>query len=362
MQQKANNTILIAPLDWGLGHATRCVPIIKLLQQQQCTIIVAATGNHKALLQQEFANLTYIDVPNYNITYGSNTINSILKTIPNILAVNKAIKAENKWVQQVVVDWGISIIISDNRYGVWHPKCTNIFITHQLQPKSFLFAFGEKLVRNYLYSHINKFSYCWVFDAANEQSLAGKLSHPGLMPTIPVTYIGVHTRLSYNPLPIVYKAAVILSGPEPQRSILEQKIIKQLQHCTHKIIMVRGLPITNMPLVSSNNNITIHNYLPSALLNTIINQSEFIISRSGYTSVMDLLLLRKKCIFIPTPSQSEQQYIATYLQHQNLCMAYSQSKFDINTALQNANAYAYVTYTPNANNVLQQCITNLLAH
>jgi uncharacterized protein (TIGR00661 family) len=326
--------VLIAPLDWGLGHATRCIPIIYELLNQHCEVVIAANGTHEKVLAEEFPKLQIIDVPNYNVTYAKSKIGTVIKLANNYKRIKKVIATEHEWLKKIVVDYAIEVVISDNRYGLWHQLIPCYFITHQLFIKSGLFHLGEDFMQKENYNHINYFTACWVPDEAGEVNFGGALSHPKKMPTIPVKYIGALTRLQNKKLPILYKAAIVLSGPEPQRTVLENIMIKELEMQDEKIILVRGLPNEQLQLSVKKENVTVLNYANAATLNEIIMQSDRIICRSGYTSVMDYLSLDRKCIFIPTPGQGEQEYLATYLPLHHNCISFSQNKFDLKKALQ----------------------------
>lgn len=325
-------SILIAPLDWGLGHTTRCIPIINKLLHLNCRVIVAATGIRKQLLLKAFPSLLIIPIPDYNIVYGKNRWSTVIKIVAQFGKMKKAIKAENIWLQDVVKQYSIDIVISDNRYGLYNEQAVTVFITHQLQPKSLLGSLGENFIQKKLYRYINKFNQCWVMDEEGENNIAGSLSHPTKMPSIPCFYIGITTRLQPLDIAVKKKVLVILSGPEPQRTILENKILGQLNNTSIKATIIRGVEDKNTVSIS-NTNATIYNLVDMETLNILIAESEFVICRSGYTSIMDLLLLHKKCIFIPTPAQTEQEYLATYLANKNLCIFYSQEDFNITEAL-----------------------------
>jgi uncharacterized protein (TIGR00661 family) len=359
LQKFSQKKVLIAPLDWGLGHTTRCIPIIAMLLKQNYKVLIAANGIRKEIVLQEFPQVECITMPDYNINYGKNKAQTIIKLFGQINKIQKSIKEEQKWLQEITKQYSIDIIISDNRYGLYHPTIPCTFITHQLKPKSIFLGFGESFLQKKLYTYINKFTECWVMDEAGENNLAGTLSHPSKLPTIPTKYIGVTTRLKKEQKAIKHKATIILSGPEPQRTIVENKIVKQLQTCNEKIVLIRGVQNAN-EIPMHNKNIIVHQLLSVTHLNEIINESEFIICRSGYTSVMDLLLLQKKCIFIPTPAQTEQEYLANYLQQKNYALYFTQDKFNIELALQKASAFDYKKFVPSQSNPLEKAIQALL--
>ncbi len=341
MQENLNiKRILISPLDWGLGHATRCIPIIKTLIQHGYEVIVAAEGSAQHLLQLEFPSITILPIRGYRISYASSKRWLPLKIVQQIPKIISTIQYEHRWLQQAVAKHHIDLVISDNRYGLYTTVCPCIFITHQLTikaPNRWL----EKMMQFISYRYINKFTACWVPDIANDRNVAGILSHPQQMPAIPVHYIGLLSRFSINTsLEKKYAVCILLSGPEPQRSILEEKILQGLSQIKEKVILVRGKPGSNeqLPTIA---NVTIYNHLAEKELALAIQSSEYIISRSGYTTVMELLMLQKKSILIPTPGQTEQEYLAQQLMQQQWCYSISQDAFDITKALEQAAQFRY---------------------
>jgi len=334
-----NIKILVAPLDWGLGHATRCVPLIKYLVDRGCTVILAAEGSQKKLLQLEFPDLIVESLEGYNISYAKNKNWFSLKIIIQLPKILRAISKEHKWLKTIVTKQNINAIISDNRYGLWHPTLPVAFITHQLGIKTSL-SKAENIIKKIHYKLINRFSCCWVPDFEGQPNLAGELSHPKDLPSIPVKYLGAISRFEKNGLKEEYDAVIILSGPEPQRSVFENKILQEIVHYNGKLMLVRGLP-GNVSIIPSVNNIEIVNHLPAKELEIVFEKSKFVISRSGYTTVMDILKLSKKSILIPTPGQTEQEYLATHLHKQNWCMMMLQEEFNLQAALTAAATFKY---------------------
>jgi UDP-N-acetylglucosamine transferase subunit ALG13 len=220
----------------------------------------------------------------------------------------------------------------------------------------------ERLLQKKNYSYINRFTECWVLDEEGENNLAGELSHPEKKPAIPLRYIGPLSRfenindLLHSPVGEAKDhLLVILSGPEPQRSILENKIIKDIAHYAGTATIARGLPGT-ATIIPSTNSIKFYNHLPTKELNKEMNQAEYIISRSGYSTVMDVTKLQKKSILIPTPGQTEQEYLAWYLQDKKIAVSISQNSFSLSSALQSAKTFSYEVYNIKNENKLQQVI------
>ena len=250
MTSLAGKKLLVAPLDWGLGHATRCVPVIRDLLNNNCEVWLACEGAQEKLLREEFPFLSFLPLKGYRIKYGKSGLTSkILFQVPSIL---RSIKEENKWLKEQVSKYGFDAVISDNRYGLYHEKIFSIFITHQLCIKSSLGRWSEKLLQHWNYNFINRFRECWVPDEEGENNLAGELSHPVQLPVIPTKYIGPLSRFVRQPADSIGEKKnideikdhllIILSGPEPQRTILENRVIDQIVNYPATATIVRGLP------------------------------------------------------------------------------------------------------------------------
>lgn len=325
----------MAPLDWGLGHATRCVPIVKELLNAGFKVIIAAEGDQKILLQEEFPNLEIVYLKGYRLKYGSTKLFTILKIIIQIPKILISINRENKWLGNIINIKHLDAVIADNRFGLHNRKIISVFITHQLCIKTSLGKVADRLVQKMNYYFINRFNYCWVPDLAGEKNLAGALSHPVLQPRTEILYTGFLSRITKQPLPLTNQLLILLSGPEPQRSIFERLLLQQLNNYIHPVILVRGLPgaVDN---ISATPLLTIYNYLSGPALQRIINQSGIIISRSGYSTIMDVLPKGKKCILIPTPGQAEQEYLANYLAGTNYACTGVQHNFNLTELIANA--------------------------
>jgi hypothetical protein len=172
-------------------------------------------------------------------------------------------------------------------------------------------------------------------------NIAGILSHPKQLPAIPVQYIGPLARLKApdTQMSIQYKWLILLSGPEPQRSILEDLLIQVINTVQHPVLLVRGLPLETTEFTVPPH-CKVINHVPANDLQLLFAQSEYVISRSGYTTVMEILALQKKSILIPTPGQTEQEYLARHLMQQHWCYSFEQHE-DAAQHLQQAQSFAY---------------------
>lgn len=320
--------ILVAPLNWGLGHSTRCIPIINALLAHGHQPFIASDGIALALLQKEFPNLPSFELPSYKITYAEKGKNFKIKMIWDSPKVLKAMAKEKKAVKQLVKDHDLDGIISDNRLGVFYKKVPCVFITHQLNVLSGNTTWMSSKAHQKI---IKKFTACWVPDVDGKPNLTGKLGHLKKS-NINIKYLGPLSRFEKMDIPEVYDLMVLLSGPEPQRTLLEEKLLKALQLFKGNVLFVKGKieeQQAKAEMEIQQGNITLVNFMQSQELQQALNQSAKVLCRSGYTTVMDLAKLEKKAFFIPTPGQYEQEYLAKRLQKQKLVPYAKQDGFTL---------------------------------
>ncbi|CAN5607913.1 glycosyltransferase [soil metagenome] len=354
--------ILIAPLDWGLGHATRCVPIIYALLAKGCPVLIASSGPQETLLRAEFPQLTYLQLNGYAVAYSKKRL--MIRLATQLFKLKNAIKAEHRWLEQIIAIHKIDWVISDNRYGLWSENIPCTFITHQLHVQMPpVFKWTENLIQVQLYDHIAHFSACWVPDLPDEdRGLSGQLGHPVKKPNIPNWYLGWLSRFNLQEEQLTFpsKCLIILSGPEPQRTLLENILLKQLVHSKEKIILLRGLP-NEKSLPSLPPNIVVYNHLPAPQMQQAFKQCEYLVSRSGYSTLMDAYTLQKKCIFIPTPGQTEQEYLGKRLAEKKMALVYKQDHFNLVTALKEAGSFDFHFPLNSTNNLLEMAVDNFMA-
>lgn len=316
--------ILVAPLNWGLGHATRCIPIIRGLLQQQLTPVIASDGIALDLLKKEFPELETIELPAYNIRYSKKGYWFKLKLLKDSPKLMNAVNAEKKLIKSIVETHNIDGIISDNRLGIYNKQVPSVFITHQLQVLSGNTTWLSTKLHQKV---ISKFDECWVPDTNGEPNLSGKLGHTNHY-FIPTKYIGPLSRFTKSEVDSKYDVMVLLSGPEPQRTMLEEKLLVELKGYNGKVLFVKGV-VENEQTVTESDGMTIYNFMTSDLLEKALNESKMVLSRSGYTTIMDLAKLGKKAFFIPTPGQFEQEYLAKRLTDLGLVPSCKQDDFTL---------------------------------
>ena len=336
--------VLLAPLNWGLGHASRCVPLVQRLLDEGHEVVLGGDGESLTLLRKHFPKLRYVYLAPLNLRYskGQRQVWAILKALPRLIAwvikdhiLLKALLREEHFDQ----------IISDNRFGLYLNRPTTnealtgpttIYITHQLHimlPKGWKLA--EPLA-SYLHARIyTHFDKVWIPDYEDrEQSLAGDLSHPRQFKIqnskFKINYLGPLSRFSlstvnYQLSTVNYDTIAVLSGLEPHRTLLEQELVSRFADKEEKVLIVQGLP--NKPNTRiKRGNITIVPYLNDDELASALLGAKHIIARSGYSTIMDLHalgLLKKsnhqssiinhQLELLPTPGQPEQEYLATWI-------------------------------------------------
>lgn len=333
--------ILIAPLDWGLGHATRCIPVIRCLIDKGCEVTIAASGATALLLQENFPDLPQLPLAGYEITYsrnGGTFVAKILAQIPKILG---AIRRERQWLRETQARHHFDLVISDNRYGLKINGLRSVIMTHQLNIITGFGTGADWLMRKLHYRILEKFDECWIVDVQENSGLAGKLSHPHHIPSN-ARYAGLLSQLRpAGPAQVQNnKVLILLSGPEPMRGILEEALFLQAASATgHHFHIVAGNPSgtarTDLPA-----HITYATHANAEELADALSDAQLVICRSGYSTLMDLVVFEKKALLIPTPGQSEQEYLAGYLQMQGVALSRQQAALNLNKDITEALAYS----------------------
>ena len=317
-------SVLVAPLNWGLGHATRCIPVINQLKSSGFTPIIASDGIALELLKKEFPNLTHYELPGIDIQYAKKGVWFKFKLFTQLNQLNKCIRKEQTVLKQIIEAENLVGIISDNRLGLFHAKIPCVIISHQLNVLS---GNTTWLTSRMHMQFLKKYNQCWVPDLEDDPNLSGRLGHVQTK-DLTVKYVGVLSRFTKRKVAIEIDILIVLSGPEPQRTLLEELLIEKLKDEPQKIVMVRG-KIEDVQKRSKIGNITVFNFAKAKVLEELILKSELVVARSGYTTLMDLAKLDKKAFFIPTPGQTEQEYLANRLEGKRIAPYIEQHKFEV---------------------------------
>ncbi|PIP54746.1 MAG: hypothetical protein COS14_12800 [Bacteroidetes bacterium CG02_land_8_20_14_3_00_31_25] len=350
MKRKLN--ILVCPLNWGLGHASRDIPIISEFVKREHNVIIAGSENPIEIIRTEFPNLKFVKFSGFNISYPNNG-SFVFYFLLRIRVLLWRIFKEHIQLKKIIIEQKIDVVISDNRYGLWNKNVYSIFITHQINIKiPIKCKLLEHIVNSINHYFINKYDLCWVPDFEKPPFLAGELSHKKNK-LKNIAYTGLLSKFLNYPAPKnnnekKFEIVAIISGPEPHRTFFENILTVQFQTIKKSCLIVNGTPlkITKTNVIG---NVEIVSHLSTNDLYNVINNSKYIVSRAGYTTIMDLIALKRTAILVPTPGQTEQEYLADYYSEKKMFLKMIQKKFDINEALKNINKYSPIIYNENCN-------------
>lgn len=322
--------VIICPLPWGLGHVTRCIPIALQLQQNRYSIYFALMKGHEEMVRKELPNASYIPFPGFKISYTKKKF-LLLKLLLQLPMLVTAIIKEHLVIKKLVSRYKIDTIISDNRYGCYCRNTYNIFITHQLSPHLSHFKFIRPLINHIIGILVKKFDQCWIPDDPMH-NLSGILSQTSLKLT-DIQFVGIMSRFSIiepeipDLLPVFCWIAVI-SGPEPQRSIFETIVFQNFKETHKTCLIIRGKP-DELDKPIKTGNVWMISYLSSAMLKHLLLTTPFIVCRSGYSSIMDLMALKRPGLLVPTPGQTEQEYLGKYVSNKGYFTFQEQEKINL---------------------------------
>lgn len=326
--------VLVCPLNWGLGHATRDISIIKHLLEAGHLVSIAGEEPVTTLLKEEFPNLPFFELPGYKIKY-SKSDSQVLQMLYQFPTIVWWTMKEHFLLRSLLKKYPHDVVISDNRYGVWNSKVENIFVTHQLYVQTANDnRFIERIVWRLIRNQIKHFNQCWIPDNEPPHDLAGDLVYKKRFPqnAILIGAISRFEKITLQEQTPIYDLMAIISGPEPHRTMFEQRVIDQAETHGIKTLVVGGTPAAQMQKQQSPY-ITWQHHLPTAKMVEAISQSKRIICRSGYSGIMDFVFLDKPAIFVPTPGQTEQEYLCRYLSEKIGLVYAEQGSFDLKELL-----------------------------
>jgi len=343
-----SKTAVVCPLDWGLGHASRCIPVVFALQNAGYKVVVAADGLPLKFLREELGSkVEYHVLPGRTIRYqksGSLLFALARQAFPFL----KAVWDEHHAINRLIENTKATMVVSDNRYGLFTRRAKTVIISHQLfvmMPPAFKWA--EPLVWRGLQFVLNRFDHCWVPDNEDFPNLSGKLSHRAGVPSNS-RFVGPLSRFSLvdpaqfiNPLPSDFPLQyylVVLSGPEPQRSIFEEMLTQQFSALRLPVVMALGKP--GGKVLSYSGNMIKVSHLNTSEMAFLLKNCQLVVCRSGYSSLMDLAVFGKKALLVPTPGQTEQEYLAEYLKESGQAFCVPQAELSLQLHLDEAMQYS----------------------
>ncbi|MBK6627295.1 MAG: glycosyltransferase [Flavobacteriales bacterium] len=320
--------VLVAPLDWGLGHAARCVPVVRALRARGAHPVLAADAGPLALLRAEFPELEHVRLPGITVRYaaGGSQFWSMARQLP---AMVRSVAAERAAFDRIAADLRLDAVISDQRFGVRSAQLPSVLITHQLFPFT---PFAQSALRRLNLQHVSRFDRCWVMDEPAVPGLAGELSHGTRLPPN-VRYIGPVSRMAEGAgTPRSdHRVVAVISGPEPQRTLLEAILLEQLATLPGEHLLVQGLP--QRPGTRRVGRVDVVGHLTGEALREALLGASLIVSRSGYTTLMDLAALGRSALIIPTPGQHEQEYLGRLHARTGRFLVQQQRAIDLAAAL-----------------------------
>jgi hypothetical protein len=308
------------------------IPLARSLLAMNNNIFIGSGEAHLLFFKNEFPGLTYIHFPGFRMRFSRYLPQYliIIFKIPDLIfhAIREHIR-----LKKIIKDYSIDIVISDSRIGLWNPEIKTVFVLHIPRipfPKKFRFLefIGIPLSRFV----IKKYSYCYIPDLEGDLNVSGRLSHGFKLPAN-LRYIGILSRFSEsgstdNTNELNNYCTVILSGPEPQKGILKHKLTEILNARNKPAVMLEGKPGAN-PDKNITGYVKFVSHLPDGEMRDLILGSENIITRSGYTTIMELISLNRSALLIPTPGQTEQEYLAEYLSGKGWFRTVPQKKLDV---------------------------------
>jgi uncharacterized protein (TIGR00661 family) len=332
-ESRSSKNILITPLGWGLGHAARMIPLALKLKEMNHNITIAGNKDCLALFRKETKGFNLIMFSGFTMRYSRYFPSYVTILVRLPLLIYHSFREHFK-IKNLIAENKIDIIISDNRFGCWNNSVKSVYVTHQLRILfPFPFRFIEPLGIAFHRGIIKKYDSCFIPDFPGEINISGDLSHNMILPPN-VRYIGLLSRfVSGSNTPKKNKDSIpyitiILSGPEPQKSILRKKLIDLLKLTSLKAFVFEGKPgIENKN--EKDIRIISMNHLPLIQMRDIITGSKNIICRAGYTTIMEMMSLKQTALLIPTPGQTEQEYLAGYLSRKGWFSFASQNENNI---------------------------------
>lgn len=303
--------VLIAPLNWGVGHAARCIPVIRQLLSEGKEVHIASDGVALSLLKSYFPKVTFHELNDLNITY-TKSVPLYLKFPVIAWRLIKGYRHDRRKVELLQARENFDIIISDSRFGAYSKKAKSYIIIHQLRLSNFGGKPTEWIAQQIIKRLLKPFETCLIPDHEGTNNLTGAISRP--IDGIPYLYTKPLSRFPIDgvelPLPR-YNILVIVSGPEPQRTKFENIILKLAASSSKNIMLFRGTK--SAPEINTVPNIKVFDFAGDSMFQSLVHNCDLIITRAGYSTIMDLYALKKGAVLVPTPNQPEQEYLAKWL-------------------------------------------------
>lgn len=332
-EKSGSRKVLVAVLNWGLGHATRTISVIHQLRLMKCEVVIASSGIAGEVLRQEFPDCVYRALPDYEVNYAGGFMRAVLR---QSFKIWRAIRSEHREFSAIVKSEQPDLIISDNRYGCYAPDIPSIFICHQ--PNIPILFFRSLAVRFHS-SFLKKFNEVWIPDLPGSV-LSGDLSKA--VSNLKLRFVGPLSRFEWVNHQLKgekWYVMGVVSGPEPDRTRFEQRLLHAMMDSGKRCLLVTGIPARS---TSEKGSVTILGHLPADQFLQEMNSSRAVIGRSGYSSILDYAVTGVRAILVPTPGQPEQEYLATRASEMKYAVTQSEDAINLENgivALQEINGF-----------------------
>ena len=374
--------ILVAPLDWGLGHATRCVPIVKEFLRQGAEVELAVVKANAGFFREVFPELRQRVAPGYNVVYPKYGFNMALWLLKNSAHLNAVMRYEKRYAEEMVERHGYDVLFSDNRFAFFSKKAYSVYMTHQRRiafppAVAALEGVGVRWHR----ARMRNFDEVWVPDVESAPGYAGALSHlpslRGAENAPKVKFVGPLSRfdevvgslktsgLDAGELPAgslkagKYRVVAVISGVEPARTQFENRLRDILRDVPGNHLMILGKPQAPRRRWTEGN-IEFVTHLPTGDFASAVRNADWVISRGGYSTVMDMAYLGAKCVFVPTPGQYEQVVLARDLATAGYAVSIPANRLSVESLLDAFNKNVALP-RPESSGVLENAVKDLFS-
>jgi uncharacterized protein (TIGR00661 family) len=321
--------VIYAVCSWGLGHATRSLPVIRKLIDENNNITIISNGRSLDLLKKELGNaIDYIDIPDYPMLLSENSRQFMAKSVIYWPVFIRKMQSGLSKVTKMLKNMNCDVIVSDGRYDVYSKKIPSFFISHQIRIMNPLrirmFETGSEIFNMFFFK---RFVGVIVPDYKDD-NLSGDLSHNlRKIDENKIHYIGVLSDFKKKKTKKDIDYLISITGPEPQRSFLQEKLLSQINNLNGNIVITLGK--TEIKDKHINDNITTYSFLKKQEREDLLNRAKLIISRTGYSTILDLAVIGAKALMTPTPGQVEQVYLSEYHNKKGTFFSVDQEKINL---------------------------------
>lgn len=332
-------------LSWGIGHATRSLPIIRRLVGLRHDVIVSSSGRALQLLKLELGNsCSFLEIPDINSSFLRDYHYVLLlpKAMTEIPKFFRSIRWEHEIAEKVVHEFRVDLVLTDNCYGAYSDKIPCYFLAHHLKPfwfwkSQFFQQTNEKMISVFL----NRFDKILVPDYPGSP-LSGLLSRNfKYIDERKVRYVGILSDYQRRHLQKDIDYLILISGHEPQRTSFQNILMKQLKDLSGKVVVCLGTP-DKLGKYYSEGGLEVYGFLAKRERDNLMNRARFIISRPGYSTLMDIFETGLRSgLFIPTPNHTEQEYLAEIHQRSGNLWAVKQKRINLKDNVEKARELSF---------------------